>query len=270
MRQHADCLAEVIRRYPELPEYALWRAIELRLLSRLNFVEPILDVGCGEGGFARLLFGDGRDVTGLDMATHLLPHARESGAYREVTEADATRLPFADATFASVLSNCVLEHIPDDAAAVREIGRVLRPGGFAALTVPSTQLREGLYIYQRLVGLGRQEEAELYARKVDERLAHHHYHSVEEWRELLAAGGMALESVQGYLPAPVVSLWDRLENLLLPPVYQRLDHKKLAFLFLVPERLRPWLTWRFLRRYYVMDTNLESYHGALLIVARKV
>jgi len=270
MPAERNFLAETLRRYPDLPEYALWRAIELRLLSRLTFAEPILDLGCGDGGFVELLLGGGRDIVGLDAEAQVLPHARRTGMYREVLEADATRLPFRDATFASLLSNCVLEHIPEDAAAVREMGRVLRPGGLAALTVPSTQLREGLYTYRQLLARGRQEEAEQYLRDFDVRVAHHHYHSVEEWRELLAAAGMTVESVEGYLPAPVVSLWDRLENYLLQPVYRLLSHKKLALVILLPERLRRWLTYRVLRRYYLMDANVESYHGALLIVARKV
>ncbi|MEN6549049.1 MAG: class I SAM-dependent methyltransferase [Armatimonadia bacterium] len=264
-----DYLAETLRRYPELPEYALWRAIELRMLGQFTLPEPILDLGCGDGSFASLLFGPGKDITGMDVETPLLPHARATGVYREVLDADATRLPFADGTFASILSNCVLEHIPDDAAAVREMGRVLRPGGTAVVTVPSTQLRDGLYTYKQLLARGDTEHAEQYRRDFDTRLQHHHYHSVDEWRELFAAAHMEVQTVQAYLPEPVVSLWDRLENYLLQPIYTVLSHKKLALIILLPTALRRWLTYRFLRRYYLMETNLESYHGALLLVARK-
>jgi SAM-dependent methyltransferase len=49
---------------------------------------------------------------------------------------DITRLAFPDGTFDAVLCSHVLEHIPDDAAAIREIRRVLRPGGWALLHVP--------------------------------------------------------------------------------------------------------------------------------------
>jgi SAM-dependent methyltransferase len=270
MASERDFLAELLRVYPELPEYALWRAIELRLLTRLSFPEPILDLGCGEGHFAQTLFGTGRDLTGIDRDAPLLPTARETGAYREVLEADATKLPFADQSFNSILSNCVLEHIPDDAAAVREMGRVLRAGGTAVITVPSTQLREGLYTYRQLIQRGETQRAEQYLEDFDRRLAHHHYHSVDEWRAMFGAAGMEVQSVEAYLPAQVVSLWDRLENYLLQPIYTVLSHKKLALLIMLPQRLRKWLTYRFLRRYYLMDASLDSYHGALLIVARKV
>ena len=50
--------------------------------------------------------------------------------------ADMTRLPFADATFDVAVCYHVLEHIPDDAAAMRELARVLTPGGFALVQVP--------------------------------------------------------------------------------------------------------------------------------------
>ncbi|MEN6301507.1 MAG: class I SAM-dependent methyltransferase [Armatimonadia bacterium] len=264
-----DYLAETLRRYYEVPQYALWRAIELRKLSGCSFPEPVLDHGCGDGSFGELLFGHGKDITGIDIDATLLPYARATGVYRDVLGADATRLPFADGTFASILSNCVMEHIPDDAAAVREMGRVLRPGGTAVMTVPSTQLRDGLYTYKQLLARGDKEHAEQYQREFDTRLHHYHYHTVEEWRELFASANMQLETVVAYAPGPVVSLWDRIENYLLQPIYRLLSHKKLALIILLPARLRHWLTYRFLRRYYLMETNLQSYHGALLIVARK-
>jgi len=52
-------------------------------------------------------------------------------------QGDATRLPFADATFDRVIASEVLEHIPDDVAAMGELARVLRPGGTMAVTVPA-------------------------------------------------------------------------------------------------------------------------------------
>ena len=60
--------------------------------------------------------------------------AAASGA---ATNGDATRLPFADATFDRIIASEVLEHIPDDDAAFAELARVLRPGGTLAVTVPA-------------------------------------------------------------------------------------------------------------------------------------
>ena len=57
--------------------------------------------------------------------------------YRSVMFASATVLPYADASFNTVISNCVIEHIPDNDAVLAEIFRVLRPGGVFATTLPS-------------------------------------------------------------------------------------------------------------------------------------
>ncbi|MBV8457235.1 MAG: class I SAM-dependent methyltransferase [Acetobacteraceae bacterium] len=58
---------------------------------------------------------------------------------------DITRIPFPDATYDVVIAHHVLEHIDDDRAAVREIHRILRPGGFAILTTPINGTRETTY-----------------------------------------------------------------------------------------------------------------------------
>ena len=52
-------------------------------------------------------------------------------------QGDATRLPFADGSFDRMIAAEVLEHIPDDAAAIAELARVLQPGGTMAVTVPA-------------------------------------------------------------------------------------------------------------------------------------
>ena len=57
---------------------------------------------------------------------------------------DGTRLPFPDATFDRIICSEVLEHIPDDVAALRELRRVLKPGGTLAATVPAMAAREGV------------------------------------------------------------------------------------------------------------------------------
>ncbi len=59
------------------------------------------------------------------------------GASARVVRGDATAMPFADGAFDRVIAAEVLEHIPGDQRALHEITRVLRPGGVAAVTVPS-------------------------------------------------------------------------------------------------------------------------------------
>jgi SAM-dependent methyltransferase len=58
------------------------------------------------------------------------------GAEADIKQGDALQLPFVDAEFDRVVAAEVLEHIPDDQAAIAELARVLRPGGTMAVTVP--------------------------------------------------------------------------------------------------------------------------------------
>jgi SAM-dependent methyltransferase len=97
----------------------------------------ILDIGTGTGSNLRLLrelgFTHGE---GLDASEEAVRWCAEKG-YGNVTQGDVCALPFGDATFDCVLATDVLEHVADDLAALREIHRVLEPGGHALLTVPA-------------------------------------------------------------------------------------------------------------------------------------
>jgi SAM-dependent methyltransferase len=79
------------------------------------------------------------EVTGTAATMRAMVEAGEIPAQREaaVLRGDATRLPFRDASFDAVITSEVLEHVPDDAGALAEMARVLRPGGAFAATVPS-------------------------------------------------------------------------------------------------------------------------------------
>ncbi|HQQ76207.1 MAG TPA: methyltransferase domain-containing protein [Thermoanaerobaculia bacterium] len=99
--------------------------------------ERILDCGCGIG-FHLLLLQAWRGVapSGIDMDVGRLRKANRGGARPRVAGAALPRLPFRDGTFDKVLASEVLEHLPDDRAALAELFRVLKPGGILALSVP--------------------------------------------------------------------------------------------------------------------------------------
>ncbi len=109
----------------------------------------VLDLGCGGGRHAFELYRRGADVVAFDLdPAELAPVTGMFGAMRAAGEAgaeagataisgDATAMPFGDGMFDRVIAAEVLEHIGDDQRAMNELARVLRPGGLAAITVPS-------------------------------------------------------------------------------------------------------------------------------------
>jgi SAM-dependent methyltransferase len=90
----------------------------------------VLDVGCGVGHSFELLAP--RETVGVDVDPSVLV-----GQRRETRVGDMRELPFADASFASVLSVQALEHVPDPERAVAEAGRVLEAGGVAIFVTPN-------------------------------------------------------------------------------------------------------------------------------------
>jgi len=106
-------------------------------LGRLKPGEQVLDLGCGAGTdslIAAQMVGSEGSVAGIDMTAEMLEKARaaavELGAENvEFVEGEVERLPFADMSFDVVISNGVIDLVPDKDAVFSEIHRVLRPGG---------------------------------------------------------------------------------------------------------------------------------------------
>jgi ubiquinone/menaquinone biosynthesis C-methylase UbiE len=113
------------------------------LFPRLKPGVRLLDIGCGPGtitaGLARAVAPG--EVTGLDRAGAQLDLARENAAREGLANVrfvpgSVYTLPFADQEFDVVFAHALFEHLKDQIAALREIHRVLRPGGIVALRSP--------------------------------------------------------------------------------------------------------------------------------------
>jgi arsenite methyltransferase len=106
-------------------------------MGRLAEGERVLDLGSGAGTdslIAAQMVGDEGSVTGIDMTAEMLGKARaaaaEMGATNvEFVESEAEQLPFPDGSFDVVISNGVIDLIPDKDAVFAELYRVLTPGG---------------------------------------------------------------------------------------------------------------------------------------------
>jgi SAM-dependent methyltransferase len=101
------------------------------MLARALALKPrtMLDAGCGEGRFCRMLAERGIETTGIDPTPSFIAHARTRHPAGRYLEAKAEALPFADASFDLVVSYLTLIDIPDIAPAIAEMTRVMKPGG---------------------------------------------------------------------------------------------------------------------------------------------
>jgi SAM-dependent methyltransferase len=109
----------------------------------------LLDMGCGAGRHAFAALRRGAHVTAFDLDAQELKSVRALvGVMVDHGELDATQpwgtvsgnalqLPFADGAFDRAIASEVLEHVWDDNGALRELARVIRPGGRLAVTVPT-------------------------------------------------------------------------------------------------------------------------------------
>jgi SAM-dependent methyltransferase len=97
--------------------------------SLLSGADNILDVGCGEGRFCRMLATRGLRTVGIDPAESLIRQARHLHPDGDYRTAQAEQLPFEDRTFDLVVAYLSLVDIADAKAAIDEMHRVLRPGG---------------------------------------------------------------------------------------------------------------------------------------------
>lgn len=127
--QRGDYHRELDTTWRYYPVYVEKMRFVRRYLDRVSSTEKIIDLGCGEGLLAEEYGRRGYDIIGLD-ANYESPH---------VLRGDMTKMHFADGSFDHVLALDVIEHLSfeDQEKAIREIYRVLAPGGRALLSIPN-------------------------------------------------------------------------------------------------------------------------------------
>jgi ubiquinone/menaquinone biosynthesis C-methylase UbiE len=118
-------------------EYAPWMAEEIDYAGAAGL--DVLDVGCGQGIDLASYALAGANAAGVDLTPRHVElataHTAALGLRATVVQGDAESLPFGDDSFDRASSNGVLHHTPDMPAALREVNRVLRPGGRATIIV---------------------------------------------------------------------------------------------------------------------------------------
>jgi SAM-dependent methyltransferase len=171
-----------------------WRVSYLRRLGAAgalgNGVAPVVDVGVGGSGYTVIEAArSGSYAVGCDLSLDGLIRARRFAEAEGVVErtlwicCSAERLPLASGSFSSAVAIAVMEHVPDDTAVLREMTRVLMPGGRVWVTVPHA-LRHISPVFRPP------------NRWHDRRLGHLRRYDAEELIETARGAGLDVEDVQ--------------------------------------------------------------------------
>jgi len=161
--QHSQQAVEFAERYRELNEDAYRSCFSYsrkRLAILLESYLPqrgdglrLLDVGCGTGHHMASLRDRGFEVAGVDGSAEMLEQARLNNPGSHIRQADVESIPFEDKSFDFVVCIEVLRYLPDPEPCIREMARVLKPGGVCLATAAPTLNMNGYYLVNRIANM---------------------------------------------------------------------------------------------------------------------
>lgn len=233
-----DFLANYLKEAPV--SLSVERTLECQIFSKQEFISPILDLGCGEGLFAYILFDEKIDV-GVEPNAMELKRAEEYGIYNELINCYGNNIPKESGSFNTIFSNSVLEHIPDVLPVLREVHRLLTSEGRFYVTVPSDLFDKYSIMFQLLSWLNLTSLAERYRGFFNKFWKHYHYYDLAGWTRLFEDSGFQVVEAKGYGNKGICLLDD----------------------LLVPFSIFSFITKKFLNRWFLLR-SLRSFYAPLL------
>jgi len=231
--------------------------------SLAPFQDPVLDLGCGDGLFAGMLTDRPRWL-GIDSSKKSIRQAKKRGSHSSLILGEGGTLPFSNGSIATVVSNSVLEHIPDVESTLAEVFRVLSGGGRFIMTAPSDRFAELLFGSRFFSRLGLEGLGKGYGDWFNRHSRHFHTDSISVWRERLENHGFVVIHSKAYFSERAHHVFDIAHYLGVP----RLVTFKLTGTWVL---FPGFLTNRFYDRWLAPHVDIsEADPGAyLLIEARK-
>jgi len=241
-------MQHLIRHLSLVPAHrALVRALESRFYEKVVLAHPILDVGCGDGYFARAALHQSIDV-GIDLSPTALAECASHGIYRTLLRASCATIPFPDRSFATVMSNCVLEHVPQVDQTIHEISRVLKPGGTFVGTMVTDQFPNLLGIPYLLRAFKLFRAAEAYITWFNRKAQHLNMLSPADWSTKFAQARLHITQMQFYLGPKATRVFDWLHYYALPSA-------------MIHALCRRWLLWQDPRNVALLARLLQQVYN---------
>ncbi len=249
----------------ELPFFrALLRAVEAREYQDIEMPGPIFDLGCGDGQFVTTAFTHPVDV-GLDPWKGPVQEAAQRKSYRLTVWGDGHTIPFSNESFASAMSNSVLEHIPDLDPVLCEVFRILKPGAKFVFCVPNHRFLANLSISNFFDRIRLKPLANGYRNFFNRISRHHHCDDFATWKARLDQAGFVIEQHWDYFSPAATHVLEWGHYLGLPSlILHFFTHRWIA----VPARWNLGLLMRWLQRFYMEDRHQDDGSYSFYVVRK--
>lgn len=232
------------------PSLGLWRAAEIAALRTQRYAPPVLDLGCGDGIVTSYVLA--RVAIGVDPSPGALARAARLGVYERLEPLPVEDLALAPGSIGSIISNSVLEHVPDLARVLHAAARLLRPGGRLVFTAPTDAFTRWLALPLSGYGAWRNRHYE-----------HRNLWPLERWSHELRQAGLTIVAARAYMPRPLVAAWDVAE------LAQRMRLGRRRLFGVAWRRLPAPVLGRLARRLARLDLSAPPPGGGHLIIAEK-
>lgn len=203
----------VARLYPHIPPLSHWRAWEYASYKHQHIEGRILDIGCGDGQYFKLIWPDADNVVGVDMDADVAARARQSGVYRAVHVTPAHEIPEPDNSFDHAFANCSLEHMDNLDGVLGEISRCLKPGGTLSCSVVTNRFVEWSLLPLMVAEAGYEQAANSLQADF---MGYHHLANpltVDAWTSSFNRAGLAVEQHIPILPRYNSAIWVLMDSL---------------------------------------------------------
>jgi len=230
---------------------ALERTMECEILSKKNFARPVLDIGCGEGLFAHILFDEKID-TGIDPDERELNRAKDFNKYNELIKCFGDNIPKVAGSFNTVFSNSVLEHIPDIEPVLIEAHRLLSADGNFYVTLPTNLFDRYGVISRILTRLGMTNMAGRFRKFYNDFWRHYHYYDANGWKNLFEKNGFRIIDIKEYGNKKICTTNDFLTPFSIPALLLKKFFNRWTLL----PSIRPIVTFPF--RLFITQKDIEQ------------